>query len=122
MAGIFIENSDIIDKPSGSGDNPSIFAGLFVLPPAQFVLLSVLIGIMLSENLNPDEQNTLGNFIANIGQTLMTVAGQAQFRMKVAEDSTEVNTDDSNDTDEINVQLTEMKKRIAELESRLNEK
>jgi hypothetical protein len=51
---------------------------LFSLPPKQFVLLSSLIGVLLTENLDLNEQNSLGNFIVNVGQSILIAAAQGQ--------------------------------------------
>ncbi len=57
----------------------NIFAKCFFsLPPKQFSLLSSLIGILLIDNLDLDQQNALGNFIVNVGQAILTSAAQAQ--------------------------------------------
>jgi len=40
----------------------------------QITILSTLIGVLLSEDLNVDEQNILGNILINIGQALVTIA------------------------------------------------
>ncbi|HOQ02194.1 MAG TPA: hypothetical protein PK604_15540 [Acetivibrio clariflavus] len=50
----------------------------FSLPPKQFALLSSLIGILLIDNLDLNQQNALGNFIVNVGQAILTSAAQAQ--------------------------------------------
>mgnify|MGYP001394886880 FL=1 len=51
---------------------------LFSLSPRQFSLLSSLLGIFLIDNLDLDQQNSLGNFIVNIGQAILTAAAQGQ--------------------------------------------
>ena len=51
---------------------------LLSLPPKQFALLSSLLGIILKDDLNTDQQNALGNFIVNIGQSILTAAAQEQ--------------------------------------------
>ncbi|WP_042317119.1 hypothetical protein, partial [Desulfofarcimen acetoxidans] len=52
---------------------------LLSLPPQQFTLLSALIGILLINYLNINEQNSLGNFLVGIGQTLLTAAAQGEL-------------------------------------------
>ncbi|ABK62580.1 MULTISPECIES: hypothetical protein [Clostridium] len=42
----------------------------------QLAAASSLIAIILSKNLNLEEINVLGNFIASIGATLLTIAAQ----------------------------------------------
>ena len=52
---------------------------LFNLPPRQFSLLSSIIGLMLTEGLDINQQNSLGNFLVNIGQNMTTAAAQQQL-------------------------------------------
>jgi hypothetical protein len=51
---------------------------LFSLPPKQFALLSSLIGIFLIDNLDTNQLNSLGNFIINVGQVILTAAAQSE--------------------------------------------
>jgi len=51
----------------------------FSLSPKQFSLLSSLLGILLIDNLDLNQQNSLGNFIVNIGQAILTAAAQGQI-------------------------------------------
>lgn len=51
----------------------------FKLPPKQFSLLSSLIGIVLIDNLDTNQQNSLGNFLINVGQAILTSAAQGQL-------------------------------------------
>ena len=51
----------------------------FSLPPKQFSLLSSIIGILLLQDLDLNQQNTLGNFLVNIGTNILTAAGQGQL-------------------------------------------
>jgi len=52
--------------------------GFFSAGGNEFALLSSLIGIVLTKDLTIDEQNSLGNFLVGIGQTMMTAAAQNQ--------------------------------------------
>jgi hypothetical protein len=78
-------NSDIgRDKSSSSTYNDnnskgSLSSCFFSLSPKQFSLLSSIIGIFLIDNLDIDQQNSLGNFIVNIGQAILTSASQEQL-------------------------------------------
>lgn len=51
----------------------------FSLQPKQFSILSSLLGILLIDNLDLNQQNSLGNFIVNIGQAILTAAAQGQY-------------------------------------------
>ena len=61
------------------GKENTLFSCLFSLPPRQFALLSSLIGFILIDNLSADELNSLGNFMINTGQTILTAAAQEQL-------------------------------------------
>lgn len=62
---------------SSSQDNKAW--GFFSMSPEQFTALATLLGFLLAEELNLDEQNSLGNFFMSIGQTLATYAAQASL-------------------------------------------
>ena len=51
---------------------------LFSLPPGAAAALSALLGLALSGELTWTQQNTLGNLLMLVGQTLETVAAQGQ--------------------------------------------
>lgn len=52
------------------------------LPPKQYTLLSSVVGILLTENLDPKEQISLGKFFINIGQTILSSAAQEELSIK----------------------------------------
>lgn len=60
---------------------------LFSIPPTEFVLLSSVIGIIIAKPLDPDEQQSIGNFFVSVGQTILTYYSQ-EF---VIEDGTKTN-------------------------------
>ena len=49
------------------------------LSPLEFSSLGCIIGIILCEILNPNEQNTIGNFLELVGQILLTSYAQASI-------------------------------------------
>lgn len=67
------------NNPSNDGSyvNP-LAASFFSIPPKQYALLSTLLGILLTGNLDLNQQNSLGNFIVNVGQAILTAAAQGQ--------------------------------------------
>ncbi|GAA0226470.1 hypothetical protein [Metaclostridioides mangenotii] len=77
----------------------------FNLPAKQFSLLSSIIGIILIDNLDIDQQDALGNFLTNIGQNISTSAAQ----------ETVLNSNDNQDN-EIEAQLEILKNHICLLE------
>jgi len=83
--------------------------GFFSLPPKQYALLSALFGLLLIDGLDAAEQNSLGNFIVNVGSTILTAAAQSQLI-------------ESNDkkNEHIRQQIEMLKKQIYELEKEIN--
>lgn len=73
---------------------------LLSLPPQQFSLLSSIIGLVFTEKLNLNEQNSLGNFIVGVGQTILTSAAQGQFieSLKATDNSNQQSDDQSSDS------------------------
>jgi len=47
------------------------------IPPNQFALIAALLGVLLNLDLDADEQNSFGNFLVSVGQTMLTAAAQA---------------------------------------------
>lgn len=82
------QNDDCDNKEDIINNNTyrSIVSCIISLPPKQYTLLSSLIGILLIENLDPIEQISLGKFINNIGQTIITSAAQEQLSIKKKKD------------------------------------
>ncbi|MCX7920603.1 MAG: hypothetical protein N3B21_01055 [Clostridia bacterium] len=81
----------------------------FSLPPKQFSLLSSLLGILLIDNLDLNRQNSLGNFIVNVGQAILTAAAQGQSLQS-----------NSSQNDHIRQQIQMLKKQICALEQELD--
>ena len=48
------------------------------ISPEQLTLIACLIGLILSQELDSNEQNILGNLLTETGQTLLTVGAQTQ--------------------------------------------
>lgn len=97
--------NDQTDAKNTGGNFLSCF---FSLPPAQFALLSALLGILLTESLDLDQQNSLGNFIVGVGQSLLVAAAQGQA----------LQSDDQQDQQMVQ-QIALLKKQICLLEDNL---
>jgi len=82
---------------------------LFSLSPWQFSLLSSLIGILLIDNLDLDQQNSLGNFVVNIGQAILTAAAQGQV----------LQNSNSNKENHLRQQIQALKQQVYALEQEL---
>ena len=89
--------------PNGNGGE----GGFFSLSPVKFSLLASLLGVLLIDNLDLDQQNSLGNFLENVGQNLLTAAAQGQ-------------TVQASQQNQIRKQIQSLKNQIAELEEELD--
>ncbi|SMC21431.1 hypothetical protein SAMN02745134_01290 [Clostridium acidisoli DSM 12555] len=49
------------------------------ISPDELTLLSSIIAIAISKGKSPDDINVLGNFITNLGASLLTIAAQEQY-------------------------------------------
>lgn len=47
------------------------------LSPLEFISLGCIISIIITQTIDPNEQNTLGNFLEMVGQILLTSYAQA---------------------------------------------
>lgn len=89
--------------PGGNGGD----CGFFSLSPVKFSLLASLLGVLLIDNLDLNQQNSLGNFLENVGQNLLTAAAQGQ-------------TVQASQQNQIRKQIQSLKNQIAELEEELD--
>ena len=62
-----------------SGDLGAFATCLLSMPPVQFSVLSTLVGVLLIDRLDLNQQNALGNFIVGVGQTMLVAAAQGQL-------------------------------------------
>lgn len=51
---------------------------LLSLNPFEFATLAYILGVLLSEGLNANEQSSLGNFYNLLGEVIQTIGAQAQ--------------------------------------------
>jgi hypothetical protein len=88
--------------------------GIFSLAPTSYALLASLIGVLLSCNLNLEQQNSFGNFLLSIGQTVLTAAAQGQ--MQQSEKESKCCDDDLRD------EIKRLKAQMCVFEEKLNNK
>lgn len=62
-------NNNLNDGCNNDPKNPLVEL-FFSLPPKQFSLLSSIIGILLLDDLTLNQQNSLGNFLVNVGTNI----------------------------------------------------
>jgi len=60
-------------------------SGFFTMSEKEMILLSAAFALLLTENLNADEQNTLGNFLMLAGQNISSGVFQTELREKIRE-------------------------------------
>lgn len=91
-------------------------------------LLPTIIGIMFAGELNPNEQETLGNFLIDIGDTLFTTSSLIQIKKDTAEknatsdnqiDDSQSQKDDQKQIDDLQMQNQEILKAMHELQKTL---
>lgn len=81
----FQSNSTESKPPPGAADeacrnsNSDIPGGFQDVPPVLFVVIGQLLGNILAGNLPLNVQNSLGNWLGLVGQTIVTFAGQQQY-------------------------------------------
>jgi hypothetical protein len=93
----------------------------FSLDSEQQVLLAALLAIILSDNLNEDQLNILGNFVESVGQNILLI------QAVVSSDPPSTTSDSSSNTqvqdlqksiDMLQQDLETMKAKIAALEGK----
>ena len=77
----------------------------------ELALLATVIGIIIADDRDIEEQNTIGNFIIAVGATILAMSSQKQFLVLA-----ELKAEEEKNKKEID----EMKKQIKELQSLLN--
>lgn len=92
------------DKSSNSADILDCF---FSLGANEFTALATILGFILANGLTVDQQNSLGSFIEQVGQTISTISTQG---------STLQSDNNKNDASE---QLELIKKQIKLIEKKL---
>ncbi len=63
----------------------SLFSYLLKLSPYEFSLLANVFAYIISIDLDPGEQNALGNWFELVGQVLLTISAQASATPSVEE-------------------------------------
>ena len=82
---------------------------LFSLPPKQYALFSSLLGILLVDILDLDQQNSFGNFLVGTGTSLLVAAAQGQLIQSESEKA-----------DQVRQQISKLKQQIIQLEQQLD--
>jgi len=103
-------NNNIYTNKSCSSNKSSNSTGIldcfFSLGANEFTALATILGFILANGLTVDQQNSLGSFIAQVGQTISTISTQAST----------LQSDNNNDISE---QLELIKRQIKLIEKKL---
>lgn len=84
------------------------------LNPYEFTFVATIIGGVIAPLLNTSQQNSLGNFFEQIGQTLETISSQAQTNNQYRQ-NTQNNSNFNDKDDDINnlrMELERLRRRI----------
>ncbi len=84
-------------------------SGIFSIPPEQFTVLATAIGFLLANDLDMNEQNSLGNFLMAIGQVLVTIASQKAI------------FESQQDNQQVMQRLEFLKKQISDIENEIGQ-
>ncbi|MDP4092140.1 MAG: hypothetical protein Q8920_02160 [Bacillota bacterium] len=78
------------------------------IPPSNFALIAAFLGVILTEGLDLNEQNAIGNFILSVGQTILTKASQAEGQKEHNINNTEV----GRTLDDLGRQIEKLKRQL----------
>ena len=82
--------------------------------PYELATLATALGVIISKQLNANQQNVVGNFIEAVGQSILTIAAQIQ-NLQSQEGNQSGNSGSSNsngNSDDLQKQIDELKKYI----------
>ncbi len=85
---------------------------LLTLNPLEFATLAYVLGLILSDGLNPNELSSLGNFYNLLGETIQTIGAQAQNL-----DSTPNTSDVQNTVDSLKTKIGNIEEIIQKFKS-----
>ncbi len=83
------------------------------MPPEQFTLLATVIGIILASDLDLSEQNSIGNFLVSVGQTMLTAAAQGELQ-KSQQAAQQQNQYICQQIENLNLQINMLRKKVSE--------
>ena len=78
------------------------------LDPTEYTIFSILIALILSNSLSTNEKNSIGNFLIEVGQTLLTIASQENLISNLNHSHTHIGLE--NKLKELEREIHELKK------------
>lgn len=85
---------------------------IYSLNGYEFTLVATLIAFLIAPNMSINEQNSLGNFFEQIGQTLLTIAAQNQT---VKHKIKQVSTMSSENLEDLEAEINRIKEELYQL-------
>lgn len=85
---------------------------IYSLNPYEFTLISTLIGFIICPSLSINQQNSLGNFFEQIGQTMLTISSQSQT---VKHKKKQVSTMPDDKIDDLEKEIHRIKEELYQL-------
>lgn len=85
----FFSNSSF--KDFVNSDYNKLSNWLNTLDPYEFATIGVIAAFLIAPTLNPNQQNSVGNFLEEIGQILLTISAQQITRTQAKKGNTTSN-------------------------------
>jgi uncharacterized protein YacL len=60
-------------------DYRTLCSWLLILSPTEMIILSAILGVLISRKLTPIENNIIGQFLSTVGSNLQLAAAQQEF-------------------------------------------
>ncbi|MBW9159144.1 hypothetical protein G9F71_012345 [Clostridium sp. FP2] len=90
--------------------------------PCELATLATVVGILIAEKLNVNQQNVVGNFLVGVAQIILIIAAQAQNLQ--AQQDTQCGDNGKNDTKgsnkDLQKQIDELKEHIKNFENNMS--
>lgn len=86
---------------------------IFNIPPDEFALIAALLGVGIANNLDSNEQNSIGNFLQSIGQTILVVNAQEQLQQALI--------DQQKQNEQLKLQIEIMEKQMELLKKQVED-
>jgi len=93
-------------------DFKNLASWIYSLNGYEFTLIATLVAFLISPNLSINEQNSLGNFFEQMGQTLLTIAAQNQT---VKHKAKQISTMSNNHIDDLHKEIYRIKEELYQL-------
>lgn len=93
-------------------DFKNLACWIYSLNGYEFTLVASLIAFLIAPPLSINEQNSLGNFFEQIGQTLLTIAAQNQT---IKHKNKQISTMSDNNIDDLHKEIHRIKEELYQL-------